>query len=608
MSEIKIFVTHTPNSSQIHVENPLFYHMAAGSDFQTEPLPENMLPDNTGENISYKNKEYCELTTQYWAWKNAEADYYGFCHYRRYFSFAPEMLPEANCGCLVFPYMNEGIRKKLCLDEQSICKKVEQYDFLIAKGIPVYALYAKNVHAHYENASELKIKDLELFQKILCEKYPKLRAAAEHYINGKVFYPCNMFIMKKEIFREYSDMLFAVLEEFERRGDMNLYSREGCRTPGHLGERFAGIYYEYLKKKGGYRLGELQMAMIEHAQEGKYARPSAEEIPVVLAADQKYVSVLFTCLKSIIDCTSADRNYHFYIFHTDIEAEAMQVFCRELSGGRIRIDFIDVGGRVAGYRLKAKQHITTETFYRFLILDILKDCPKVVYLDSDMIIRRDIAQLYDLELEDALLAAAVDPDFAGQYNGANLDTRRYCDDVLKLRNPYQYAQAGVLVFNVEKLKQKLSVQELFRMADEGDYKYSDQDILNIVCEGRIKKLDMSWNMLIDSRRRRHEIIKSAPAGILEEYEQARKHPYIIHYAGDSKPWKNPKEDFAHEFWKTARQTPYYEELLCGILNNQEEKSTLAEKAVEIMRRTAKKILPQGSRVRQTAGWLYWKLK
>ena len=50
-------------------------------------LFQDTLHDNEGDNISSLNPMYCELTAQYWAWKNTDADYYGFCHYRRYFDF-----------------------------------------------------------------------------------------------------------------------------------------------------------------------------------------------------------------------------------------------------------------------------------------------------------------------------------------------------------------------------------------------------------------------------------------------------------------------------------------------------------------------------------------
>lgn len=611
MSEIKIFVSHTPDSRNIRIRHPLFYHVAAGSDLWKAPIPEGMLADNTGTHISGKNRTYCELTTQYWAWKNAEADYYGFCHYRRYFSFAPHLLREADCGCLVYPYMNQELRKELYMGEKKIRRKAESYDFLIAKGIPVQALHARSVYDHYKKAKELHIQDLELFLKILCRKYPQLASAARSYIGGKVFYPCNMFLMKKEIFQEYSDMLFQILDVFERKADMSLYSREGRRTPGHLGERFAGIYYEYLQQQGGYRLGELQMAMIEHTEASDISGPDAEEIPVVLSADQNYVPVLAVCLRSLVDCMDAGRRYHIYIFHTDIEDADQQLFRKTFCCGHVQLDFVDIRTRAAGYRLRAKGHISAETYYRFFIPDVLKDCRKAVYLDADLIIRRDIAQLYDLQLGNALLAAAVDPDMIGQYYGANPDTRQYCERVLKLKDPCSYMQAGVLVMNIEAFRREVRIQELFQMAEHQDYRYSDQDILNIVCEGRIKKLDLRWNVLTDSGHSRRQIIQSAPADILEAYEQARQQPYMIHYAGSRKPWKHPKEDFASEFWHTARQTPYYEVLLSGIAP-QKEKGVFGEKpvvlAADLLRRTAKKVLPQGSRVRRVIGGWYWRLK
>ncbi|MDE7312855.1 MAG: DUF4422 domain-containing protein [Eubacterium sp.] len=607
MSEIKIFVTHTPGREDICIRQPLFYPVMAGSDLQEAPLPEGMLRDNTGDHISGKNRSYCELTTQYWAWKNMEADYYGFCHYRRYFSFAEEILPETGGGCLLYPYLDAKTKKKLGMDEQQIRRKIQAYDVLAAKGIPVQALYARNVYEHYKHAPELNIADLDLFLKLIAKKYPQLRRVAEAYMKGRIFYPCNMFLMKKELFQEYSGMLFRLLQAFERRCDMRLYSREGYRTIGHLGERFFGIYYEYLRQKGGYRLGELQMAMIAHTKAAECRKPDVQEIPVVLAADDAYVPVLFTCLKSLALHVNPDRTYHIYIFHTDIRQAQMQVFREELEGGPVRLDFVDVGARVAGYRLKAREHISAETFYRFLILDIFKECQKVIYLDADLIVRRDIAALYDLDVEGYLLAAAVDPDFSGQCNGANPDTRHYCDEVLKLKNPCQYVQAGVLVLNVRALREKLRVPELFRMAESGHYRYSDQDILNIVCEGHIRQMDMAWNVLTDSTNNRMEIIRRAPAAVLEAYEQARKEPYIIHYAGRRKPWQDPGGDFAQEFWKVARQTPYYERLLAG-LAVREEKETFSQKASGVLRDTAKQVLPQGSRIRRVAGGLYWRMK
>ena len=635
MNEIKIFVTHTPNTNNICPKIPLCYHVTAGSVFQQGPLPKGMLRDDTGEHISDRNRRYCELTTQYWAWKNVTADIYGFCHYRRYFSFAPGLLPQAGCGSIVLPYLDQKARKALCLREADIRACVEPYDFLIAKAVPVQALYAKSVYEHYRQAPGLHVEDLELFCRILYEKYPHMQKAAEAYLKGNIFYPCNMFLMKRELFDWYAGMLFDILDTYERQSAASVgyppdftqgehmdgicdttddsgpvtkrYSREGLRTPGHLGERFLGIFYEYVRQLGTWRLGELQMALIEHTQKPVARRPDVQEIPVVSAADASYVPALFTCLRSLADCADPGRRYHIYVFYTDIRREDQLLFQKELENEQIRVDFIDVGMRMAGYRLKAKGKITVETYYRFLILDVLKDCPKAVWLDCDLIVRKDVAQLYDLDLEGYWLAAAADPDFAGQCNGANPDTARYCREVLQLKDPFQYVQAGVLVFHICEMRKEVRAKQLFAMARQGNYRYSDQDILNIVCEGRIRRLPMAWNMMTDRKNKRYAVIRSAPADLLDDYEQARKQPYIIHYAGSPKPWEVPDGDFAREFWETARNTPYYETLLAGI-TGQEGQVPFAEKAVGIAVKAAKKMLPQHSRIRWAAGKLYWKLK
>ena len=140
MSDIKIFVTHTPNRDTMRVNNSLFYNVIAGSDFQTKEVPEGVYQDNQGDNISSLNKSYCELTTQYWAWKNMQADYYGFCHYRRFFSFSEKKIKETSWGTIEYDFLDQKAMDELALHEKAVQDYIEKYDFLIAKGVPTLSL------------------------------------------------------------------------------------------------------------------------------------------------------------------------------------------------------------------------------------------------------------------------------------------------------------------------------------------------------------------------------------------------------------------------------------------------------------------------------------
>lgn len=617
MKDIKIFVTHSPNCCTMRVKNPLLYDVIAGSDFLKQPVPDGYYADNIGDNISSKNKSYCELTTQYWAWKNQDANYFGFCHYRRFFNFNHESLKENSWGTVEYEYLDASAMEALHFNENDMRKCIEEHDFLIAKGVDASCMNAKNIYDQYEKASELHIEDVELLLKIIAEKYSFLSGIAENFFKGKTFYPCNMFIMKKEIFQEYSAILFDVLEEFEKRADISNYSREGYRTIGHLGERMAGIYYLYLKSQQKYRLGELQIALIHHTEEEVAPVEYQEKtVPIVLAANQKYVPILYTCVQTVIDHAARNERYHIFILHTDIEDASRSKIIQDLSADNVEISFLNVNRKVAGYVLEAKEHITTETFYRFLILDFFREYPKVVYLDCDMVICRDIAELYYTDMGNNLIAAVPDADFAGQCNMKDSDMRQYCKEVLNMEDPFRYFQAGVLLINVPEMRKLITVPELFRMADTGIYRFSDQDILNIVCKDRVHYLDMAWNMITDCDHFRwQQVIKHAPYYILDAYETARKNPYIIHYAGFLKPWMKPDEDFAEAFWSTARRTDYYEILLWNMMDYKISLSGVVPKDkpedgifLGTARRIMRHFFPKGSPGRDWAIGVYFKLK
>lgn len=200
----------------------------------------NVLSDDTGINISEKNKEYCELTAHYHAWKNKDAEYYGFCHYRRFFCAQSTAAPYLAKGRL-----DDDKLEKLLGTEEYWQKLIRSHEIIAPRsedmGLPVKEHYATSKF-HYA-------QDLQLFTDILNSKAPYLADTANEYLGQNRQYFCNMFIMDKKHFFEYCDVLFAVLEEFDKRKTMH-GDFQSDRTDGYLGEIFTGIYICYCRKNG----------------------------------------------------------------------------------------------------------------------------------------------------------------------------------------------------------------------------------------------------------------------------------------------------------------------------------------------------------------------
>lgn len=131
MSNIKIFTSYHKKCELL--KNKYIYPIQVGTDVNGI-IYEDTLHDNTGDNISGKNGMYCELTAQYWAWKNTDADYYGFMHYRRYFSFNPSQLEEDTFGNVLYERLDAQAVEDLRLNEKTIESFVNNYDVICTEG------------------------------------------------------------------------------------------------------------------------------------------------------------------------------------------------------------------------------------------------------------------------------------------------------------------------------------------------------------------------------------------------------------------------------------------------------------------------------------------
>ena len=254
--DIRIFVTAHKNVDR--------FGSAIMQPVQVGPKNERFpwaFHDDEGENIANLNPRYCELTTQYWAWKNINADYYGFCHYRRYFDFSETAHEENAFGEIMDDYIDAKAEKKYGLDDENIARVVKQYDVITTPfgNLDVIINKYGSPRALWEAAPLLHDDDLKRCYQILCAMYPDYKEDAQDFFNGNKACFCNMFIMKKEIFFDYCEWMFPILEEFDKNTDYSTYSKEALRTPGHLSERLLNIYLMHHKRIGSnWKFKELQ--------------------------------------------------------------------------------------------------------------------------------------------------------------------------------------------------------------------------------------------------------------------------------------------------------------------------------------------------------------
>ncbi len=243
--KIRIFMcTHKPYS----LLPPLACAVQGGAALR--PPIEGTIPDvGEGGSISEKNPEYCELTVQYYAWKNEDADYYGFCHYRRFFGFGAKTVRPY----LAYGTISERKVARLLSTPTEISSLItgSHYDIIVPR--PEHM--GESVREQYANSEHCYAEDLDLFIALLKRRYPHLSLHASGYLLKDKQYFCNMFIMKRELFFEYCEHLFPLLEEFDRcktpHGDF-----QSDRTDGYLAERFFGIYLSYLRATGQAKVYE----------------------------------------------------------------------------------------------------------------------------------------------------------------------------------------------------------------------------------------------------------------------------------------------------------------------------------------------------------------
>ena len=176
---------------------------------------------------------------------------------------------------------------------------------------------------------------------------------------------------------------------------------------------------------------------------------------IVFSINNSYAPYLYVCLKSLLAHVKSCDKYKAYILYTEL-SECYQKNLLNLQTNNLKIEFINVETIISKYKdnFLINNHFTIETYYRFFLPKIFPDLDKVLYLDADTIIMRDIAPLFDIDINHFYLGVTHDCEIV---RASNFSGTKYSDYFTKILNvdPQNYFQAGVQLVNLKKMRENI---------------------------------------------------------------------------------------------------------------------------------------------------------
>lgn len=616
---IKIFVSHRTDQVSEIIDNPLYVNVRCGAVYDKRNPDEYgyILGDDTGDNISEKKYRYSELTVQYWAWKNQEADYYGLCHYRRYLVFrnVNEEYERDQHDQLQCSYLNKENEEKLgLLDDEEMKHIIGQYDLLVDREFDIRKVYSpkgpqSTVLEHWKAWEDVIIpkEAVEHLLNIVEQLYPQYYDDAIEYLHGWKYRGYDLFIMKRMLFDKYCKFQFDILQELEKQIDMTYFSETMTRVCAFMSEILHDVFIYHIIKDKQYKVKNLDIAYFQETAYQDELLPAFEKnnIPIILLSSEYYVPYMGVLIQSLKEHISPTNGYDIIVLHKSINSEHQKQLQRTIEKCKnISIRFFDARSIIDDSRFYvSSQYYAVEAYYRILTPWILKNYKKAIVMDSDLILNHDIGDLYDYDISDKCFAAVKDIVYMGFLNGAQPGVLSYTKEKMKMKKPYNYVNTGVMLMNLERIRQKCSGMELVRFCQENNFNIQEQDGLNAFFEGEIKFIDLKWNYYVAVNSAICYSIDLAPRlekalyMTINPYSEINT-PYIIHYASQPKPWNDPNVVYSELWWKYARKTEFYPLILFRMSQGIFSSIPHNTEKLSLARRIADKLLPKGSMRRE----------
>lgn len=262
-------------------------------------------------------------------------------------------------------------------------------------------------------------------------------------------------------------------------------------------------------------------------------------IPLCLMSDKNYVMPTTVMLKSLYLNKNQNTIYDIYIIADNMDDETISVFEKQ-SKDNFSVKVINIDNPYKNFENK-NPNMSCTTFLKFEIPTLLEQYDKVLYLDTDTIVLKDLSELYNTDLKDTY--SGVVRDFYLMKNKDHI--------ALGLKN---YFNAGVMLFNSKKIREDFPIDIFGKTYVENSDKllHHDQDVFNILFNDNITILPPKYNWMVSNKYFfKNEITKFHN---ISKSDMKVKNLSIIHYTTGLKPWKYKYPAFNsiwHYYYKKA---------------------------------------------------------
>lgn len=263
-------------------------------------------------------------------------------------------------------------------------------------------------------------------------------------------------------------------------------------------------------------------------------------VPIVFAVDNNYAPYLSVTIKSILENSSQDRLYRFFVLNTGISKEYEEKLIAS-TDEKSSIEFIDVDKRLNAIteKLPLRDYYTNTIYYRLFIPSLFPEYDKILYLDSDIVVLKDICEMFDTDITGKLVGAIREEVMTTVKVFS--DYSEECLDV-----PHgEYFNSGVLLINAKAFREKDVEGQFVSLLKRFKFVVApDQDYLNVICNKNVHYFDLGWNKMP-----------------LKEVDFPTEQLKLVHYKLFYKPWFYKNVMYDEYFWKYAKKSPFYSEIV-----------------------------------------------